>query len=78
MIDKPNRDHPSYLLNGNTSLTTTQTDPSFDHVYETELPETTVTLLNSPLITPVLDMLTKTLTIGLQQTFPFIRKVSSF
>lgn len=72
MIDKPNRDHPSYLLNGNTSLTTTQTGPSFDHVYETELPKTTVTLLNSPLVTPVLDMLTKTSTIGLQQTFQFI------
>ena len=32
IIDKLNRDHPSYLLNGNTSPITTQTDPTFDHV----------------------------------------------
>ena len=32
IIDKPNRDRPSYLLNGNTSPATTQTDPAFDNV----------------------------------------------
>ena len=37
IIDKPNRDRPLYLLNGNTSPITTQTDPAFDHVYEPEL-----------------------------------------
>ena len=37
IIDKPNRDHPSYLLNINISLAVTQTDPDFDHVYESKL-----------------------------------------
>ena len=55
IIDKPNRDRPSYLLNGNTSPITTQTDPTFDHVYELELLETPVTPLNSPFSTLVLD-----------------------
>ena len=43
IIDKPNRDRPSYLLNGNTSPATTQTDPAFDNVYEPKLVETPVT-----------------------------------
>ena len=64
IIHKPNRERPSYLLNGNTSLTTTQTDPIFDHVYESELPETPVTPLNSLLATSVLDRQTETPTIG--------------
>ena len=54
-IDKPNRDHSSYLQNVNTSVTTTQSDPAFDQVYELELPETSVTPLNSPIATSVLD-----------------------
>ena len=53
IINKPNRDRPSYLLNGNISPITTQTDPAFDHVHEPELLETAVTPLNSPFSTPV-------------------------
>ena len=63
IIDKPNRDRPSYLLNGNTSPATTQTDLAFDNVYEPELVETPVTPLNSPLSTPVLDRQIETPTI---------------
>lgn len=37
IIDKHKRDQPSYLLNGNTSSTATQTDPAFNHVYKPEL-----------------------------------------
>ena len=37
IIDKHNRDQPSYLLNGNTSSTARQTDPAFNHVYKPEL-----------------------------------------
>ena len=48
IIDKPNSDRPSYLLNGNTSPITTQTDSTFDHVYEPELLEAPVNPLNSP------------------------------
>ena len=40
IIDKPNRDHQSYLLNENTSPITTQTDFAFYHVDEPELLET--------------------------------------
>lgn len=53
IIDKPNRELPLYLINGN-KFTTTPTDPTFDHVYETKLPETPVIPSNSPLATPVL------------------------
>ena len=72
IIDKPNRDRPSYLLNGNTSPITTQTDPGFDHVHEPELLETPVAPLNSPFSTPVLDKQIETPTIGQQQTSPSI------
>ena len=72
IIDKPNRDCSSYLLNGNTLPATTQTDPAFDNVYEPELVETPVTPLNSRLSTPVLDRQIETPTIGQQQTFPSI------
>ena len=37
IIGKPNRHRPSYLLNGNTSPTTTPTDPALDRIYELEL-----------------------------------------
>ena len=47
---------------------TTQTDPTFDHVYEPKLQESPVTPLNNPFSTPVLDMLIETPTIGQQQT----------
>ena len=40
IIDKPNRDRPSYLLHENVS-------PTVDHVYELELLETPLTPLNS-------------------------------
>ena len=66
--DKPNRDRPSYLLNGNTSPTTIQADPASDHVHEPELLETPVAPLNSPFLTPVLDRQIETPTIGQQQT----------
>ena len=72
ITDKPNRDRPSYLLNGNTSPTKTQIDPAFDHVYEPELLETPVTPLNSPFSTPVLYRQIETPTIGQQQTSPSI------
>ena len=65
IIDKTNRDHPSYLLNGNTS-------PTFDHAYEPELLETPVTPLNSPFSTPVLDGEIETPTIGQQHISPSI------
>ena len=61
-----------YLLNGNTSPTTTQTDPAFDNVYEPELLETPVTSLNSPISTPVLDRQIDTPTIGQQETYSSI------
>ena len=57
IIDKPNRDRPSYLLNENVS-------PTVDHVYEPELLETPLTLLNSPLSAPRLDGEIETSTIG--------------
>ena len=69
IIDKANRDRQLYLLNGNSSPITTQTDPTFDHVYEPELQETPVTPLNSKFSTPVLDRQIETLTIGQQQTY---------
>ena len=72
IIDKPNRDRRSYLLNGNTSPITTQTDPAFDHIHEPELLEAPVTLLNSPFSTPVLDRQIEIPTIGQQQTSPSI------
>ena len=72
IIDKPNRNRPSYLLNGNTSPITTQTDPAFDHVHEPELLETPVTYLNSPFSTAVLDRQIETPTVGQQQTSPSI------
>ena len=68
IIDKPNRDCPLYVLNGDTSPTPTQTDPTFDHVYELELLETLVTPLNSPFSTPVLDRQIEFTTIVQQQT----------
>ena len=72
IIDQLNRDCPSYLLNGNTSLITPQTDPAFDHVHGPELLETPVAPLNSPFLTPVLDRQIETHTIGQQQTSPSI------
>ena len=72
IIDKLNRDCPSYLLNGNTSLITPQTDPAFDHVHGPKLLETPVAPLNSPFLTPVLDRQIETPTIGQQQTSPSI------
>ena len=72
IIDKPNRDHPSYLVNGNNSPATTQNDPAFDNVYEPELVETPVTPLNCPLTTLVLHRQIETPTIGQQQTSPSI------
>ena len=72
ITDKPNRERPSYLLNGITSPIATQTDPSFDHVYEPELLETPVTPLNSSFSTPVLDSPIETPTIGQKQTSPSI------
>ena len=68
IIDKPNRERPSYLVNGNTSPATTQNDPAFDSVYEPELVETPVTPLNCPLSTLVLDGQIETPTSGQQQT----------
>ena len=65
IIDKPNRDRPSYLLNENVSSTV-------DHVYEPELLETPLTPLNSPLSAPRLDGEIETPTIGQQHTCPFI------
>ena len=61
IIDKPNRDRPSYLLNENVS-------PTVDHVYEPELLETPLTPLNSPLSAPRLDGEIETPTIGQQHT----------
>ena len=72
IIDKPNRDRPSYLVNGNTSPATTQNDPAFDNVYEPELVETPVTPLNCPLSTLVLDRQIETPIIGQKQTSPSI------
>ena len=60
------------LLNGNTSPITTETDPTFDHVYETKLQETPVTRLNSQISTPVSDRQIETPTIRQQQTSPSI------
>ena len=68
IIDKLNRDRPSYLLNGNDSPITTQTDPAFDHVYEPELLETPVTPLNSPFSTPVIDRQIEAPNTGQQET----------
>ena len=65
IIDKPNRDRPSYLLNENVS-------PTVDHVYEPELLETLLTPLNSPLSAPRLDGEIETPTIGQQHTSPSI------
>ena len=65
IIDKPNRDRPSYLLNENVS-------PTVDHVYEPELLETPLTPLNSPLSAPRLDGEIETPTIGQQHTSPSI------
>ena len=65
IIDKTNRDRPSYLPNGNTS-------PTFDHAYEPKLLETPVTPLNSPFSTPVLDGEIETPTIGQEHTSPSI------
>ena len=62
IIEKPNRDRLSYVLNGNTSLITAQTDPTFDYLYETQ-----VTPLNSPFSTTVLDRQIEIPTIGQQQ-----------
>ena len=72
VIDTPNRDRPSHLLNENTSPITTQIDLVFDHVNEPELLETPVTPLNSPLSNPVLDRQIETPTIAQQQTSPSI------
>ena len=57
-----------YLLNGNTSITTTQTVPAFDHVHKPELLETPVTLLKSSFSTPILDRQIETSTIVQRQT----------
>ena len=65
IINKPNRDRPSYLLNENVS-------PTVDHVYEPELLETQLTPLNSPLSAPRLDGEIETPTIGQQHTSPSI------
>ena len=65
IIDKPNRDHPSYLLNESVS-------PTVDHVYEPELLETPLTPLNSPLSAPRLNGEIETPTIGQQHTSPSI------
>ena len=62
IIEKPNRDRLSYVLNGNTSLITAQTDPAFDYLYETQ-----VTPLSSPFSTTVLDRQIEIPTIGQQQ-----------
>ena len=59
-----------YLLNGNTSPITTQTDSTCDH--ESELLENPVTPLNSSFSTPVLDGQIETPTIEQQQTSPSI------
>ena len=56
IIDKPNRNCLSYLLNENISST-------FDHVYEPELLETQLTLLNSLFSAPVLDEEIETTTV---------------
>ena len=68
VIGKPNRDRPSYLLNGNSPPITTKSDSTFDHVYEPELLETPATPLNSSFSTPILDRRTETPTNGQQQT----------
>ena len=73
IIEKPNRDRLSYVLNGNTSLITTQTDPAFDYLYETP-----VTPLNSPFSTTVLDRQIETPTIGQQQPSPSILESELF
>ena len=65
IIDKPNRDRPSYLLNENVS-------PTVDHVYEPELLETPLTPLNSPPSAPRLDGEIETPTTGQQHTSPYI------
>ena len=50
IIDKPNRDHQSYLLNENTSPITTQTDFAFYHVDKPELLETHSHLFKQPIL----------------------------
>ena len=65
IIEKPNRDRPSYLLNENISST-------FDHIHDPELLETPLTPLNSPSSAPVLDGEVETPIIGQQHTSPFI------
>ena len=72
IIEKPNRDCPSYLLNGNTSPNTTQANLTFDHFCEPELLETPVTPLKSSFSAPVFDRKIETPTIGQQHTSPSI------
>ena len=65
IIEEPNSDCPSYLLNKNI-LTTTQIDFVLI-MLGTRITGTLVTPLNSPLSTPVLDRQIETSTIGQQQ-----------